>query len=213
MTDHTNTTARRGITLIEVTVSTLLVGLVMVSALACAGAATQSWNTTADFADGTALALELRGEITAQYYQDPAPGPVFGPETGETSTPSVRTNFDDVDDYLDLNDTPPKVSKRHATQPIQRLATNGRRSKAEHEQLRRVARSDGGHWTQSDHCDGGISVGENDPLKTYRSSIGGGLKTQGVAQTLVTWGGFDMQTGNTAQMSSGAALNNHAADQ
>jgi len=55
---------------------------------------------------GMAIAEALMAEITQLPMRDPACDCGFGPESGETGT--SRTRFDDVDDYQDLADSPPK---------------------------------------------------------------------------------------------------------
>jgi MSHA pilin protein MshD len=51
---------------------------------------------------GQALAKQLMDEILQTQYVDPGVLPVFGPEVGE-----VRANYDDVDDYNGLSESPP----------------------------------------------------------------------------------------------------------
>jgi hypothetical protein len=74
----------------------------------------QSLLSRAHFADvvrGQHLAQDLMIEILSNAYVD-ATSPVFGHETGESSTD--RTQFDDVDDYHGLDGSPPK--KRSGTE-------------------------------------------------------------------------------------------------
>jgi len=95
--------SRSGFSLIEVAVSSLLVGSVLVAALSTVGAVLRFRSTTSDTARGALLATDLLAEIQSQPYSDPNQTPVFGRESGETT----RSQFDDVDDYHNWAETPP----------------------------------------------------------------------------------------------------------
>src|SRR3954470_7941556 len=97
---------RRGLTLIEVVASTMIVGLMVVAALNALGAATKSANSIGNRAVAAGLADELMSEIAMQSYSDPDGSPMLGHESGES--PSVRSAFDDVDDYDGWNASPPQ---------------------------------------------------------------------------------------------------------
>src|SRR3954453_9026359 len=96
----------RGLTLIEVVASTMIVGLMAVAALDALGAATKSANSIGNRAVAAGLADELMSEIVMQSYSDPDGSPIFGHELGESTT--VRSAFDDVDDYDGWNVSPPQ---------------------------------------------------------------------------------------------------------
>src|SRR3954470_5415794 len=96
----------RGLTLIEVVASTMIVGLMVVAALNALAAATKSSNSIGNRAVAAGLADELMSEIMMQSYSDPNGSPVFGHESGEST--SVRSAFDDVDDYDGWNASPPQ---------------------------------------------------------------------------------------------------------
>jgi prepilin-type N-terminal cleavage/methylation domain-containing protein len=88
---------RRGFTLAEVTVASLLVGVVMAGALAAAGAAVRSRRAAAAEQTAAHLGEMLLAEITALPYIDPEdPSSSRGPEGGEEGN---RKKFDDADDY------------------------------------------------------------------------------------------------------------------
>jgi len=96
-------------TLTEVVVASVIVGVMLVAALDTLGAARRSERITSERARGQLLAQELMSEILAQAYEDPTaalPG-VLGPEAGEGGSGN-RAGFDDVDDYYDWADSPPK---------------------------------------------------------------------------------------------------------
>jgi Tfp pilus assembly protein PilV len=100
-------TPRHALTLVEVVVSTLIVGLMTVAALDGLGAATRSsqWAGNQGIAQG--LADDLMAEILTKAYSDPDGSAVFGLETGEAAP---RSNFDDVDDFNGWNQKPPKAA-------------------------------------------------------------------------------------------------------
>jgi Tfp pilus assembly protein PilV len=95
------------LTLIEVVISTLIVGLMTVAALNGLGAATRSsrWAGNQGIAQG--LADDLMAEILARAYRDPDDSAVFGLESGEVAP---RDNFDDVDDFNGWNQKPPQAA-------------------------------------------------------------------------------------------------------
>jgi prepilin-type N-terminal cleavage/methylation domain-containing protein len=97
---------RRGLTLVEVVMSTLIVGVMTVAALSALGAATRSSESTGNRAVAQGLADDLMAEILATAYSDPNGSAVFGLETGEAAP---RVNFDDVDDFNGWNRKPPQA--------------------------------------------------------------------------------------------------------
>jgi len=99
---------RFGLTLVEVVVSTLIVGVMTIAALNALGAATRSSTTAGDRAIALGLADDLMAEILRVAYSDPDETPEFGPESSEGAGP--RTAFDDVDDFHNWNQTPPQAS-------------------------------------------------------------------------------------------------------
>lgn len=94
---------RRGLTLIDATISIVIVGVLVVSALQATGAVARSRVIQQDRAQAMALARTLMSEVTQESYVDPDGGLVLSPEVGET-----RTTYDDVDDYNGLNQSPPR---------------------------------------------------------------------------------------------------------
>ena len=99
-------TTRRGLTLIEVVAATMIVGLMAVASLNSLGAATKSANSIGNRAVAAGMADELMSEILMQSYSDPNGSATFGTESGESS--SLRSAFDDVDDYNSWNASPPQ---------------------------------------------------------------------------------------------------------
>ncbi len=98
---------RRGLSLAEVVVSTMLVGLVLVGAMKCLGGVIRGRMSTSDSARGEQLAQQLLTEILNTDYEDAGGSPVFGPEPGET-TGNNRSDYDDVDDFHNWTAAPPE---------------------------------------------------------------------------------------------------------
>jgi type II secretory pathway pseudopilin PulG len=106
-TTRTSPTRREatGFTLIEAVMSILIVGLMLVAALNTVGASKVSRVRNAEQSLGPMLAQELMTEILNQNYMEPAGTLAFGLE-GED--PTVRTDWDDVDDYHGWSASPPQ---------------------------------------------------------------------------------------------------------
>lgn len=98
--------ASRGFSLIEVLISTLLTGLVLVGAMHCVGQVLESREVTADAVRADALAHQLMAEVLNSDYAEPDSGATFGPESGEST--GNRARFDDVDDYHNWQASPPE---------------------------------------------------------------------------------------------------------
>lgn len=97
---------RRGYTLIEVAISTIIVSVTLVAALQAVAASRVNQRNTGDRARAVQLAQTLLAEITRQSYIEPTDTPVFGRESGELNT--SRAAYDDVDDYHNWSATPPQ---------------------------------------------------------------------------------------------------------
>lgn len=98
---------RRALSLMEVIISTLIVGLMTVAALRGLGSATRSGESAGNRGIAHGLADDLMSEILNTAYKDPSGVAVFGLESGESAP---RTNFDDVDDFHGWNSKPPKTA-------------------------------------------------------------------------------------------------------
>lgn len=101
-----HTRQRPGTSLVEVAVSTLLVGVVVVAALRTVGAATSSQFANGQRAQAVLLAKELADEILDLPYEDADVADNLGAEASE-AVGGDRTAFDDVDDYDAWTSTPP----------------------------------------------------------------------------------------------------------
>lgn len=98
----------RGFTLIEATISALIVGTMLAAALRLVGATALAQQLSTDRARGVLLAADLLSEIQALPYSDPNEVALLGIELSELT--AGRAGFDDVDDYDGLVDDPPMDS-------------------------------------------------------------------------------------------------------
>ncbi len=90
--------ARRGVTMMETVIGTLLVGGVLAGTLAVVGPTARATRLAGDAMIASYLATELLSEIELQAYEDPSGAArSLGPESGEAN--GTRSGFDDVDDY------------------------------------------------------------------------------------------------------------------
>lgn len=86
--------------------STLLVGLILVTALKCSGAAVRAFSETGNDQKAVLLAEDLMAEIVQQDYVEPEDVPEFGIEGSETNW--NRNLWDDTDDYRAWKASPPR---------------------------------------------------------------------------------------------------------
>lgn len=106
MIRRTRRTSHRGFTLIEAMVSIVIVGGMLAASLRVAGSAAVARAKAAEQSRGLAMARGLMAEILAQSYREPVSPVAFGLESGESQT--NRSTLDDVDDYHNLSESPPK---------------------------------------------------------------------------------------------------------
>ena len=78
---------RSGFTLIEVAVSTVLVGVVLVASLETIGSALRTARSSEDTVNGQMLAENLLVEAMVMPFKDTGESPLFGIEADETSSP------------------------------------------------------------------------------------------------------------------------------
>lgn len=95
---------RRGLTLVEVSVALVIMGVVLVPALYTLGSATRSSQAAARDERGTRLARQLLAEVVQSPYEE-AVNPVFGREFESSAN---RDGWDDVDDYHGWSSSPPE---------------------------------------------------------------------------------------------------------
>jgi MSHA pilin protein MshD len=97
---------RGGFTLVEAVISTVIVSVMLVAALSTVGASRLIQQKVSLNGRGRLLAESLLAEIVQQAYEDPDETVLFGPESGEAT--NSRSDFDDVDDYHNWSQSPPK---------------------------------------------------------------------------------------------------------
>lgn len=96
---------RRGFSIIEVVISMLIIGGLMVAAMGAVGAAAATDRLTMDTARACLLAEELLTEILLKAYSEPDGASGLGKDSGEASG-GTRALFDDVDDFDGWVETP-----------------------------------------------------------------------------------------------------------
>lgn len=109
---------RRGLTLVEVMFSIVVMSTMLLAALGSVGAVAKSRTGQKETVQGLALARQLLSEIVQTRYKDLVT-PTFGIEAGE-----VRATYDDVDDYNGLTET----SARYANGTIVAGGTGWKRA-------------------------------------------------------------------------------------
>ena len=92
--------------LVEVSLSSLLVAILLITALQTVGASFRSEFHTAQQTQAILFAEDLLSEIIQMEYEEPDGAVSFGRETGESVT--ERINWDDVDDYHGWSSSPLK---------------------------------------------------------------------------------------------------------
>jgi type II secretory pathway pseudopilin PulG len=94
----------RGFSLVEAMVSAGIVGVMLVASVNLLSSAARTRAADSNHRTGLLLAQQLMAEVQTQPYKDEALPPLFGPELGETG----RATYDDIDDYNDYREKPPK---------------------------------------------------------------------------------------------------------
>jgi len=98
--------AHRGLSLVETVLSIVLVSGLLVAALQTTGSAAMANAQSAQRSVGFMLGSALLNEILQTNYKEPDVAVLFGLEAGDVDLDfGTRTNWDDVDDYHNLNET------------------------------------------------------------------------------------------------------------
>ena len=105
-TGQNSTRLRRGLSMVEVVISTMLVAVVLVGAMDCVGGVLRGRVVTSESVRAMHLAQQLMVEILGQSYQEPVDAPVFGRESESSGD---RLDWDDVDDYDSWSSSPPEA--------------------------------------------------------------------------------------------------------
>ena len=181
---------RRGLTLVEVMFSIVIMSTMMVAALGTVGAAAKSRLAQRDSAMGLALARQLTGEIMQTRYADLVDA-TFGIEAGET-----RATFDDVDDYNNLTES----SAAYADGTVIAGATGWQRRAT----VQWVTPVDPATVSATDQGLKRITVTVTSPggkvttLVSLRSNGDGYENTPGSQATYTCWAGVSLQVGSYA---------------
>jgi prepilin-type N-terminal cleavage/methylation domain-containing protein len=96
---------RSGFSLVEVTIATMIVAVMMTASLSVVGAGVRSREFVKRAAFAQSLADQMMVEIGTKAYVDASGGAVLGLE--EVPSGESRVAFDDVDDFAGLVETPP----------------------------------------------------------------------------------------------------------
>ncbi|MCA9075624.1 MAG: hypothetical protein KDA93_11370 [Planctomycetaceae bacterium] len=215
MRQHTSTirSSRRGITLVEVAISTLLVGLVMVASLRSVASVMRTFQVASDQGEAMDLARELMAEITQHAYQDPEePGKNLGTNSGESG--GDREDFDDVDDYYGWSASPPETQEGEELTEF----VGWTRSVV----VKKVSSSDPTVVRNDNSADQGvkrIAVTVTDPegasvtLTSIRAISGAQEEPLGIDATIVSAVDVTLKVGTSPVIESGTSLVNHALDQ
>ena len=201
-------TQRKGVTLAEILISTLIVGFLMVAALNAVGGIFQARTLTSNRNNAYLLAEDLMSEIEQMPCDDPEGGTGIGTDSGETA--SDRSTFDDVDDFHGWSQTPPKnrngttmtgTTGWTRTVTVEYVDTaNPGTSTLTHFGLKRIIVTVTGPNSQSV------------TLTALRSNAGMNELKPPTNRTYITHGNAKLKLGNGTQRQTGAAVSNHAQD-
>ena len=201
------TSCRRGLSLTEVVVSTMLVGIVMVGALATIGAVFRTQRTNENQYKSPVLAHHLMSEILQMAYEDPGGAPQFGREATEVA--GTRADWNDVDDYDGWSATPPQTQDGSVLPNLDGWTRSV--------QVQYLLPGSAPVVTGSDQGLKLITVTVTDPagkgtmLSAMRSRWGALEQPLGVDTILTTWVGVEVQVGSNGLLSpAGTNLVNHA---
>lgn len=97
----------RGISLIEVTISMVIVSIMSVGMVQTLGIAANTRSLASDRIRGHHLAMDMLSEIRSKAWHDPdRPGTALGPDPGEFDG-KTRLAYNDIDDYHNWTQSPP----------------------------------------------------------------------------------------------------------
>lgn len=99
-------TRRRGLSLVEAVLAVALTAVLVLMSVNSMGSIAKGRQVANQQYQGAMLAEQIMTEICQNPYVDPAGGAGLGIDTGETA--ANRGTFDDVDDYNNSTESPPK---------------------------------------------------------------------------------------------------------
>jgi type II secretory pathway pseudopilin PulG len=105
---HAPRSRRRGFTLIEAAITTIIIGVGCVAMLQLLAAGTLANNDGAELTTAMNLAGNVREAMAGLNYSDPTTPTHWGPESGETSV----TAYNDLDDFDGQTFSPPIDARR-----------------------------------------------------------------------------------------------------
>jgi len=199
---------RSGLTLTEVTISTFLVGMVLVSSLSGIAAIYRTWVASETHHQAVALARQMMSEIVQQQYKDDDLLSGLGIELPETSL--NRALWDDVDDYDGWSSTP---EDRNGV-PLPGYTGWTRSVTVDHASI-----ADPQSTSAADQGLKRITVTVTDPggrqttLVGYRSEWGLLESAPEADSTVQSWVGVVLGTEQGVALQGGTEITNHAKDQ
>lgn len=204
---------RRGSSLVEVSVCTLIVGVMLVPALNSVGAVLRSRNA-ATLHDGSGLSQQLLTEVLQAAYEDPeSPAGAIGTDAGENTT--TRADWDDVDDYHGWSQSPPTDKSGTAISYYTGWTRSVTVNWVDPNNLSTVVGSDQG--LKKITVTAVDSSGRATEAVALRSNVGAmeQATSNSCPITYVTWADCRLQIGanSGSEAAGGIALPNHAQDQ
>lgn len=199
---------RNALTLLEIVVATMVTGVMLVASLDSVGTVFKTHKLNAERLAGPSIAHELMAEIMSLPYKDPTSSTVIGPEGGESTT--NRNDFDDLDDYHNLN-----TMGLYTKSGSARAGFTGWRTEVS---VKWAGVLTGLDW----FMDTGLKritvtitspSGEVTCFKAYRFNNGMLEQAPAVDTSAVTWVGAELQLGPTSKPARmGTNLTNHTPD-
>jgi MSHA pilin protein MshD len=197
---------RRGLTLVEVVVSTLLTAFMLAVAMQAMAGSTLSWQASGRVKDGTGLAQQLMTEIMSQQYREAGLLAALGIDLPEIL--ENRSIWDDVDDYDGLNNSPPRDRSGNALPGY-----SGWRAQVRVDYVKVASPMT---TTFGDEGLKRIIVTVTDPagrvtvLVGFRSRYGALEQAPAVDTTVASDLASEMQIGSATKLENGVNFNNHA---
>jgi hypothetical protein len=204
--------------LVEVVVSTLLVGVLLVASTKTVGAVFRTRRVNAGLTEREVLAWQLMAKILTARYEDPEetvvpigdPANPLGRESGEGNAP--YGSFDDVDDYLGWSRNPPENGDGFALGGYDGYTRSVDIQRVQPDTLQVSAANETG--AKLILVTVTPPVGDPVVLKALRSRFGAVEQPPMVDTTFVTFMEGKLQTGSSpAVYNSAKNMVNHASDQ
>lgn len=201
---------RNGLTLVEVMVSTLLVGVVLVAAMDTVGGVFKTRNIAVEAQVGPALARNLMSEVLQNAFTDPEqPDGPIALESGESG--ATRADWDDVDDYNGWNAPSPVKSDG---MPLGYGAGWQRQVSVSFVNPDTITTSGSDTGLKLITATVTSPTGSSMVVQALRSRLGSVELPPSFDRTFVTGSQLELQTNDTATDTvSGTSIKNHGSDQ